>query len=197
MWVYSRRSAAAQWRHGKGHTLIGGWRNRISRIVLGGSLIAVSLLALAAPLATGTWSLQFLGLLPLAVGISDLYAAVTNPELRSHPTSYATGVLAIVVALLLYVSPLMVVSGIVTLLLVFLALDGIFKLGQALLGPASKAPRIISALNGASSLCLALVRYLHALVGRELPLQPAGDLLWRPLQRELLRCTLVATVKLL
>ena len=32
------------------------------------------------------------------------------------------------------------------------------------------------------------VRYLHALVGRELPpLQPAGDLLRRPLQRELLR----------
>jgi uncharacterized membrane protein HdeD (DUF308 family) len=137
--------------------LIGRWRNRISRIVLGGSLIAVSLLALAAPLATGTWSLQFLGLLPLAVGISDLHAAVINPELRSHPTSYATGALAIVVALLLYVSPLMVVSGIVTLLLAFLALDGIFKLGQALLGPASKTPRVISVLNGVSSLCLALI----------------------------------------
>ncbi len=32
-----------------------------------------------------------------------------------------------------------------------------------------------------------LVRYLHALVGSELPLQPAGDLLRRPLQCELLR----------
>jgi hypothetical protein len=31
------------------------------------------------------------------------------------------------------------------------------------------------------------VRYLHALVGRELPLQPARDLLRRPLERELLR----------
>ena len=31
------------------------------------------------------------------------------------------------------------------------------------------------------------VRYLHALVGWELPLQPAGDLLRRPLERELLR----------
>src|SRR5687767_15419575 len=30
------------------------------------------------------------------------------------------------------------------------------------------------------------VRYPHALVGRELPLQPAGDLLRRPLKRELL-----------
>ena len=30
------------------------------------------------------------------------------------------------------------------------------------------------------------VRYLHALVGSELPLQPAGDLLRRPLQCELL-----------
>ena len=31
------------------------------------------------------------------------------------------------------------------------------------------------------------VRYLHVVVGCELLLQPAGDLLWRPLQRELLR----------
>jgi hypothetical protein len=31
------------------------------------------------------------------------------------------------------------------------------------------------------------VRYPHVLVGRELLLQPAGDLLRRPLQRELLR----------
>jgi uncharacterized membrane protein HdeD (DUF308 family)/3',5'-cyclic AMP phosphodiesterase CpdA len=137
--------------------LIERWRTRVSRMVLGGSLIAVSLLALAAPLATGTWSLQFLGLFPLAVGISDLYAAVTNPELRSHPMSYATGILAIAVALLLYVSPLMVVSGIVTLLLVFLAFDGILKLGHTILGPASNTPRVISALNGMSSLCLALI----------------------------------------
>src|SRR5262249_29888991 len=33
------------------------------------------------------------------------------------------------------------------------------------------------------------VGYLHVLVGRELPLQPARDLLRRPLQRELLRHT--------
>ncbi len=32
-----------------------------------------------------------------------------------------------------------------------------------------------------------LVRYLHVFIGRELPLQPAGDLLRRPLERELLR----------
>src|SRR6185437_5078779 len=32
-----------------------------------------------------------------------------------------------------------------------------------------------------------LVRYLHAWVGRELLLQPAGDLLRRPLERKLLR----------
>ena len=31
------------------------------------------------------------------------------------------------------------------------------------------------------------VRYPHVPVGRELLLQPTGDLLWRPLQRKLLR----------
>jgi hypothetical protein len=137
--------------------LIGRWQTHFSRLILGVGLIAVSVLALAAPLAAGTWSLQFLSLLPLVVGMSDLYAAVTSPQLRPHPTSYATGVLAVVVALLLYVSPSIVVSGVVVLLLTFLALDGVLKIGQTVLGPASNTPRTIAAVNGASSLFLALI----------------------------------------
>ena len=74
----------------------------IRRIVVGAGLIAVSLLALAAPLATGTWSLQFLSLFPLAVGLSDLHATVTNPQLRTHPTAYAASMLALAAALLLF-----------------------------------------------------------------------------------------------
>ena len=67
----------------------------LRRIVVGAGLIAVSLLALVAPLTTGTWSLQFLSLFPLAVGLSDLHATVNNPQLRTHPTAYAASMLAL------------------------------------------------------------------------------------------------------
>jgi hypothetical protein len=136
--------------------LTGQWQTRLSRLTLGIGLIAVSVLALAASLTAGTWSLQFLSLFPLVAGVVDLYATVTNPQLRTHPISYATGALGIAAALLLLISPSLAVNGVVVLLLGFLVLDGVLRLGQAVLGAASNTPRTVSVVNGASSLCLAL-----------------------------------------
>lgn len=132
------------------------YSGRLTRVV-GAALILVSLLALVAPLTAGKWSLQFLSLFPLTVGIIDLYATIGNPSLRTRPAAYVTGILAIGAALLLYLSPSLVVGGVVTLLLGFLILDGVLKLGQALLRPASHRSRVVTAANGVSSLVLALI----------------------------------------
>ena len=95
-----------------------GWRSVVAlrstglpRIVVGIGLLAMSVLALFAPLATGTWSLQFLSLFPFAVGLTELYTAVRSAELRISPASYASGFLAIAAAVLLFVSPALAVSG--------------------------------------------------------------------------------------
>ena len=141
----------------EGDELIARRRTRASRLVIGGALIAVSVLALVAPFATGTWSLQFLGLFPLAVGIGDLRAVVTDPQRRASPAAYVTGALAIAVAFLLYVSPVMLLGGLVIVLLAILAIDGVWKIGQAIIGRPATASRTISVLNGLSSLCLALL----------------------------------------
>jgi Calcineurin-like phosphoesterase len=117
----------------------------------------MSVLALAAPLATGTWSLQFLSLFPFAAGLAELYTAVKSPELRPHPASYLTAILAIAAAVLLFLSPALVVAGVVVLLLGFLATDGALKLGEAVLDRSSRATRTVAALNGMSSLLLALL----------------------------------------
>lgn len=110
------------------------WPGRWTRVV-GAALILISSLALAAPLTAGKWSLQFLSLFPLAVGLIGLYTTIRTPSLRTRPAAYATGILAIAAALLLYLSSSLVVSGVITLLLGFLILDGVLKLGQALLRP--------------------------------------------------------------
>ena len=104
----------------------------------------------------GTWSLQFLSLFPLAVGLADLYATITNPVLATRPVSYATGLLAIAAALLLFLSPSLVGTGVVSLLLALLVIDGALKIGQAAFGAFSKTPRTVAAVNGAASLLLAL-----------------------------------------
>jgi len=132
------------------------WKSGFSHRLLGAGLIIVSALALSGPFVVGTWSLQFLSLLPLAVGIFDLYGAATGPQ-RSNPISYVGGALALLAALLLYTSPMMVISGLVTFLLIFLAVDGIWKLGEAVAGRDPNVPRVISALNGAFSLLLVLI----------------------------------------
>ena len=131
----------------------------LRRIVVGASLIAMSLLALAAPLTTGTWSLQFLSLFPLAVGLSDFHSTVTNPHLRTHPTAYAASMLALAAALLLFISPSLAVSGVVVLLIAFLAMDGALKVGQAVLGIGSNI-RLVTLVNGASSVLLALLSWI-------------------------------------
>jgi uncharacterized membrane protein HdeD (DUF308 family) len=123
-------------------------------MTLGVGLIVVGVLAFAAPFAVGTWSLQFLSLPMLVVGTVDLYTTISIPELRPRLASYATGILAIGGALLLYVSPSLIPTGVVALLLVFLALDGVIKTGQALIG--ASASRTVSAVNGASNFLVAL-----------------------------------------
>jgi uncharacterized membrane protein HdeD (DUF308 family) len=136
----------------------GRWHGHMTRVV-GAALILVSLLALAAPLTAGQWSLQFLSLFPLTVGLIDLYTTIRTPSLRTRPAAYATGILAVAAALLLYLSPSLIISGVITLLLGFLALDGVLKLGQAVFRSSSRS-RMVTAVNGATSLVLALIGWL-------------------------------------
>ena len=117
------------------------WRSLIGlrpvgrrRTVVGIGLIAMSVLALAAPLAAGTWSLQFLSIFPFAIGLTELYTALNTPQLRIRPSSYLTGFVAIAAAVLLFLSPALAAAGVVVLLLGFLVIDGALKLGQSLLG---------------------------------------------------------------
>src|SRR5690349_11561495 len=109
------------------HSLMRHWSARLTRVTAGIGLIATGVLALAAPFAVGTWSLQFLGLPMLAVAMADLYATLTSPQLRTHPASYVTSILATAAALVLYLSPYLVASGVVVIFLSFLVVVGVVK----------------------------------------------------------------------
>jgi hypothetical protein len=113
-------------------------------------------MALVAPLAVGTWSLQFLSLPTLAVSVIELYAALATPDRRTRLASYLTGGLGGMAALVLYLRPSLVGSGVIATLLLFLVIDGLVKIGQTILGRGSASPPLVTVINGASSLILAL-----------------------------------------
>lgn len=123
--------------------------------IIGIGLIGVSGIAIAAPWATGEWSLQFLSLFVFAAGLADLYATISNPLTRVRPVAFATGALAIAAGLLLFLSPSLAVSAVVVLLFLFLVLDGVLKVGRAVVGSLTGPPRIVAFANGVSSLLLA------------------------------------------
>jgi uncharacterized membrane protein HdeD (DUF308 family) len=113
----------------------------LRRMLVGIALIVISVLAFAAPLVVGTWSLQFLSIFPLAAGLTELYTGFQAPRLQTRRSSYLTGFLAVAAAVLLFLSPALAAAGVVGLLLGILVIDGAAKLGQAVLGRASDPPR--------------------------------------------------------
>src|SRR4051812_35021611 len=142
--------------------------SRLVRRVIGAALIIVGLLALAAPFATGTWSLQFLALPMVAVGAIDFYTTISSRGRRTHASSYATACLAIAGALLLFVSPSLVATSVVAILILLLAADGLLKLGHAVIARDS-APHGVIVVNGVSNLFMALVGWwLWRKVGLEI-----------------------------
>ena len=135
------------------------WSAHLTRMTVGIGLIAIGVLALTAPFAVGTWSLQFLGLPMLAVAIAELYTTVTSPLLRTRPASYVTGILATAAALVLYLSPSLVASGVIAILVMLLAADGAVKTGQAIFRPPPGTTRSVAIVNGLSSIILALIAF--------------------------------------
>ncbi len=108
---------------------------RLSRWTQGSALIALGVFTFAVPLTIGLWSPQFLSIIPFVVGLGELYETVMSPSLRGRPSSYAIAFLSLAAALILYVSPSLVLSGVVIFLHALLIGDGILKIGQARAGP--------------------------------------------------------------
>jgi uncharacterized membrane protein HdeD (DUF308 family)/3',5'-cyclic AMP phosphodiesterase CpdA len=133
------------------------------RRVAGALLLTLGVLALTAPLATGRWSLAFLGICLIVLGLIEAYAAFTSPK-RSHASAYLPSVLAVLAGNVLLLSASLVLSGLLVLLIVILVIDG---LGKILTGLRSaRAVRLPSLISGLLDLAgAALLWYLNRKIG--------------------------------
>ena len=87
--------------------------------IAGGLLIVLGVVALTAPLATGRWSLAFLGICVIVLGLVEAYAAFTSPK-RTQVSAYLPSVLGVLAGNVLLLSASLVLDGLLILLIVIL-----------------------------------------------------------------------------
>src|SRR5262249_10668089 len=131
--------------------------------VTGALLIALGIIALLMPQVAGQWSLAILGVLLIAVGIAETYAAFRSAR-SGEASSYLEGLFAALAGTVLLLSSALVLDGLLILLIVILLADGLTKLFKAWRKPGSdRFPQI---LNGFLDFgCAATIWYLSRFVG--------------------------------
>jgi uncharacterized membrane protein HdeD (DUF308 family) len=137
----------------------------LGKRVAGALLMALGVLALAAPMATGRWSLAILGIPLIVLSLVEAYAAFNSPR-RADASAYLPCLLALLAGNLLLLSSAMVLSGLLILLIAILLIDGFGKI--LTVGRKSQAPRVPALVNGLVDLgCAALLWQLSRTIGAE------------------------------
>src|SRR5215472_14326975 len=113
--------------------------------VAGALLMTLGVLALAAPMAAGRWSLAILGIPLMVLSVVEAYAAFASPR-RTDATAYLPSLLALLAGNLLLLSSALVLGGLLVLLIAILVIDGFGKILTVWRKPHS--PRVPALVNG-------------------------------------------------
>ena len=79
-------------------------------------LMALGIIALLMPQVAGQWSLAIVGVLLIAVGIAETYAAFTSVR-SGEASSYLDGLFAVLAGTVLLLSSALVLDGLLILLI--------------------------------------------------------------------------------
>ena len=127
--------------------------------------MALGVLALAAPMAAGRWSLAILGLPLMVLSVVEAYATFASPR-RTDATAYLSSLIALLAGNLLLLSSALVLGGLLILLIAILVIDGFGKILTVWRKP--DAPRAAAVINGLVGLgCAALLWLLSRIIGAE------------------------------
>src|SRR5215472_310560 len=133
--------------------------------VAGALLMTLGVLALAAPMAVGRWSLAILGIPLMVLSGVEAYSTFTSPR-RTDASAYLPCLLALLAGNLLLLSSALVLNGLLILLIAILLVDGFGKILTALGN--SHTPRVPAGVNGLVDLgCAALLWHLSRIIGAE------------------------------
>ena len=125
--------------------------------------MALGIIALLMPQVAGRWSLAVLGVLLIAVGIAETYAAFRSVR-SGEASSYLDGVFASLAGAVLLLSSALVLDGLLILLIGILLADGLAKFFNAWRKPGpDRFPLILNGILDCG--CAAAIWYLSRFVG--------------------------------
>jgi uncharacterized membrane protein HdeD (DUF308 family) len=128
----------------------------LSRRAYGALLLALGLVAIVAPLGAGRWASSLLGIVAMVAGAAAIVRSLRTRTAARTWTTYLTGVLLILGGVLLFARPVLVVSGLLSLVALLLGADGIMRILAAIKDERGQA-RVWTGLNGLVNVGLALL----------------------------------------
>ena len=129
-----------------------------SQRAYGALLVVFGLIAIVTPFRAGGWAIAILGLLLLLAGVVEVIQGLRTPVPSSTWATYLTGVLMILGGLLLFARPVLVIGGLLALIALLMAADGVTKIVSACKDQRGQA-RWWTMFNGIVNLLLALLMW--------------------------------------
>jgi uncharacterized membrane protein HdeD (DUF308 family) len=102
-----------------------------SQRAYGALLLVFGLIAIITPFSAGGWAISILGLIVLGAGAVGVIQGLRTQSPSSTGATYLTGVLMILGGLLLFARPVIVIGGLLALIALLMAADGITKIVSA------------------------------------------------------------------
>src|SRR4029450_9847600 len=127
-----------------------------SRRTYGALLLVFGLITIITPFSAGGWAISILGLILLLAGVVEVIQGLRTQSSSSTWATYLTGVLMILGGLLLFARPVMGIGGVLALIALLMAADGVTKIVSAFKDKLGHA-RWWTIFNGIFNLLLALL----------------------------------------
>ena len=121
--------------------------------LLGGAMVTLGVLAFWAPMATGGWSLALLSFPLVALSVAEARATFASPR-RGQVSGYLPSLFAMLAAIVVFHSPVLVLNGLLILLAASLAISGATKMMAAV---REQHPRMVLMVNGVIDVVMALL----------------------------------------
>ncbi|HEX7296040.1 MAG TPA: DUF308 domain-containing protein, partial [Pyrinomonadaceae bacterium] len=103
------------------------WKQLTRRRVLGIGVMVAGLIVLTMPVFVGNWIVALLGIFLVGAGLFQFVAALRAPGESRTIYSYLGGVVTTLLGIVLFLSPRLVLSGLVIAVILFLLIDGATK----------------------------------------------------------------------
>ena len=103
------------------------WKQLTKRRALGLAIMGAGLFVLLMPIFVGGWIIALLGIALIAAGLFQFVDTIRSAEKVKSLSSYLVGVLTTLLGFILFISPSLVLSGLLIAVTLFLIIDGAVK----------------------------------------------------------------------